>query len=110
MGFNLYRVLMPYIWQGVTKNREDVAVKMLKIRDPNLDSKQFQNEFYNLKKLSHPNIVQVLGYCYETEKKPFFMPDGSKVFVDEMHTALCFEYLQNGSLTKHISSGKVLQQ
>ena len=72
MGFNLYRVLMPYIWQGVTKNREDVAVKMLKIRDPNLDSKQFQNEFYNLKKLSHPNIVQVLGYCYETEKKPFF--------------------------------------
>ena len=92
-----------YIWQGVTKNGDDVAVKKLKLRDVNLDFKQFQNEFYNLTKLKHQNVVQILGYCYEIEKNPFIMPDGSKVFVDETHIALCFEYLHNGSLEKHLS-------
>jgi len=78
-------------------------VKKLKLRDVNLDFKQFQNEFYNLTKLKHQNVVQILGYCYEIEKNPFIMPDGSKVFVDETHIALCFEYLHNGSLEKHLS-------
>jgi len=78
-------------------------VKKLKLRDANLDLKQFQNEFYNLTKLRHQNVVQILGYCYEIEKNPFVMPDGSKVFVDETHIALCFEYLHNGSLEKHLS-------
>jgi len=78
-------------------------VKKLKLRDVNLDFKQFQNEFYNLTKLKHQNVVQILGYCYEIEKNPFIMPDGNKVFVDEIHIALCFEYLNNGSLEKHLS-------
>ena len=92
-----------YIWQGLTKNGDDVAVKKLKLRDVNVDFKQFQNEFYNLTKLKHQSVVQILGCCYEIEKKPFIMPDGSKVFVDETHIALCFEYLHNGSLEKHLS-------
>jgi len=80
-------------------------VKKLKLRpDVNLDMKLFQNEFYNLAKLKHQNVVQILGYCYETEGKHFIQPDGSKVFVDEIHIALCFEYLHNGSLEKHLSS------
>ena len=65
-------VLTTYIWQGVTKNGDDVAVKKLKLRDINLDFKQFQNEFNNLTKLKHQNIVQILGYCYEIEKKTFY--------------------------------------
>ena len=100
---NLHWALTPYICQGVTKNGEDVAVKKLKLRDVNLDIKQFQNELYNLTKLKHQNIVQILGYCYEIEKKPFIMPGGTNVFVDEIHIALCFEYLNNGSLEKHLS-------
>ncbi|XP_039776668.1 putative cysteine-rich receptor-like protein kinase 12 isoform X2 [Panicum virgatum] len=91
------------VYKGVTKNGDEVAVKKLKLRDVNLDFKQFQNEFYNLTKLKHQNVVQILGYCYEIEKNPFIMPDGSKVFVDETHIALCFEYLHNGSLEKHLS-------
>ena len=67
------------------------------------DNKQFRNEFHTLVKLNHQNIVKVLGYCYETKKKPFIMLDGSKVFVDEIHAALCFEYLHNGSLQNHLS-------
>lgn len=102
-GVNLYQILTTYIWQGVTKNGQDVAVKKLKPCCADLDNKQFRNEFHTLMKLNHQNIVQILGYCYETMKKPFIMPDGSKVFVDEIHTALCFEYLHNGSLQKHLS-------
>ncbi|KAG0529536.1 hypothetical protein BDA96_05G106900 [Sorghum bicolor] len=91
------------VYKGVTKNGQDVAVKKLKPCCADLDNKQFRNEFHTLMKLNHQNIVQILGYCYETMKKPFIMPDGSKVFVDEIHTALCFEYLHNGSLQKHLS-------
>ncbi|KAG2561513.1 hypothetical protein PVAP13_8KG165100 [Panicum virgatum] len=92
------------VYKGVTKSSNDVAVKKLKLsRDVNLDLKQFQNEFCNLKNLKHQNVVQILGYCYETEKELFILPDGSKRFVDELHIALCFEYLHKGSLGKHLS-------
>ncbi|XP_039823872.1 receptor tyrosine-protein kinase erbB-2-like isoform X2 [Panicum virgatum] len=107
-GFSKNRILgegaFGVVYRGVTKNGDDVAVKKLKLRpDVNLDMKLFQNEFYNLTKLKHQNVVQILGYCYETEGKHFIQPDGSKVFVDEIHIALCFEYLHNGSLEKHLS-------
>ena len=78
-------------------------MKKLKLRDVNLDFKQFQNEFYNLTKLKHQNVVQILGYCYEIEKNPFIMPDGSKVFVNEIRGALCLEYMHNGCLQRHLS-------
>ena len=84
------------------KNGDDVAVKKLKLRDVNLDCKQFRNEFYNLRKLNHQNIVQVLGYCFETEQKAILL-NGIKVFVDEIRGALCLEYLHNGSLQQHLS-------
>jgi len=74
-GFSEKRILgegaFGVVYKGVTKNGDDVAVKKLKLRDVNLDFKQFQNEFYNLTKLKHQNIVQILGYCFETEKKTF---------------------------------------
>jgi len=105
-GFSENRILgegaFGVVYKGLTKNGDDVAVKKLKLRDVNLDFKQFQNEFYNLTKLRHQNVVQILGYCYEIEKKLFIMPHGSKVFVDETHVALCFEYMHNGSLQKHL--------
>ncbi|CAL4988537.1 unnamed protein product [Urochloa decumbens] len=89
------------VYKGVTKNGDDVAVKML--RNANLDYKQFRNGFCNIRKLKHQNIVKVLGYCYHTEQKPFIMPEGSKVFVHDTYRALCFDYLHNGTLQKHLS-------
>jgi serine/threonine protein kinase len=97
-----------YIWQGVTKNGEDVAVKKLKHCCADLDYKQFRNEFDKLRKLKHQNIVQVLGYCFETVQQPFTMPDGSNVLVTETYTALCFEYMHNGSLHEHLSGTLLL--
>ncbi|CAL4932720.1 unnamed protein product [Urochloa decumbens] len=106
-GFSKERIIgegaFGVVYKGVTKNGDDVAVKKLKLRDVNLDFKQFQNEFYNLTKLKHQNIVQILGYCYEIEKKPFVMPDGREVLEDKTYTAFCFEYLHNGTLQKHLS-------
>ncbi|CAL4988562.1 unnamed protein product [Urochloa decumbens] len=91
------------VYKGVTKNGDDVAVKKLNLRDVHLDYKQFQNEFFNLMKLKHENIVEILGYCYEIVEKPFIMPDGSKVSVEETYTALCLEYMHNRSLQQHLS-------
>jgi serine/threonine protein kinase len=87
----------------VTRNGQDVAVKKLKLCDTNLNDKQFQTELNNLRKLEHQNIVQILGYCYEIERIPFDIPDRSKVYLEKTHRALCFEYLDNGSLQKHLS-------
>ncbi|PVH35194.1 hypothetical protein PAHAL_7G123400 [Panicum hallii] len=92
------------VYRGVTKNGEDVAVKRL--RDGNQDIEyrhaQFRNEFYNLTKVKHKNIVQFLGYCYEIEHTNIEC-DGKIVIVEKIHRALCFEYLHNGSLQNHLS-------
>ncbi|XP_066358030.1 cysteine-rich receptor-like protein kinase 7 [Miscanthus floridulus] len=89
------------VYKGVTKNGEDVAVKMLK-EILQLDDQQFANEFRNLKMLKHQNIVQILGYCYETNKTPTKY-NGKTVLAEKTYRALCFEYLHNGSLEKHLS-------
>ena len=78
-------------------------MKKLKYPDVDPEYMQFKNEFDHLKKLRHPNIVQILGYCYETQKKPFIMDDRTKVTTEEIYAALCLEYLDNGSLQKHLS-------
>jgi len=88
------------VYRAVTKNGEDVAVK--KLKDNDLDREQFRNESYNLTMLKHKNIVQVIGYCYETEQK-YTEYNGIKVLAEETHRALCLEYLHNGSLKKHLS-------
>ncbi|CAL5067350.1 unnamed protein product [Urochloa decumbens] len=91
------------VYRGVTKNGEDVAVKILRdSHDPDLDHRQFRNELYNLTKLKHNNIVEVLGYCYELEQiRTEF--DGRKVSAEKINRALCFEYLHNGSLQTRLA-------
>jgi len=91
------------VYKGVTRNGDDVAVKLL-LPNSSLDYGQLKNEFYNLRKINHQNIVQILGYCFETEQNPFIMPDGSKVFVNEIRGALCLEYMHNGSLQRLLLS------
>lgn len=84
----------------MTQNGDDVAVK--KLYDSNLEHKQFHNEFNNLVMLKHKNIVQVLGYCYETEQMHMEY-NGIHVLAEKTYRALCLEYMHNGSLQNHLS-------
>ena len=83
-------------------NGEEIAVKRLyNITPGSIDDENFQREFQNLMMLEHRNIVRLVGYCYETHHQPMqYM--GTTIFAENIYRALCFEYMQNGSLQKHI--------
>jgi serine/threonine protein kinase len=67
---------------------------------------EFKKEFQNLRRLNHPNIVQLLGYCYE-KKFEFIEYKGMSILVDKIVRALCFDYMHNGSLQQHLD-GKMM--
>ena len=54
--------------------------------------KQFENDVYHLMMLKHPNIVQFVGYCYETHNSRLEC-DGRYVFTEMAERLLCLEYL-----------------
>ncbi|GJN38430.1 hypothetical protein PR202_gb27468 [Eleusine coracana subsp. coracana] len=94
------------VYKGVHENGETIAVKVLRyVID--IDSKQFQNEFQNLAKLKHRNVVELVGYCNETEQV-IVEHQGKRVIADQIHMALCMEYIDNGSLSEHID-GTILR-
>ena len=74
---------------------------------PGIDDENFQHEFENLMMLEHQNIVRLVGYCYETQHEPMqYM--GRTFFAEKIYRELCFEYMKNGSLQKHISGMMVV--
>jgi coatomer subunit beta' len=70
-------------------------------------AKDFDREIQNLMRVSHQNIVRFLGYCDTTEvtymntAKPGEAEKLSSVCNQER--IICFEYISNGSLTRHIN-------
>jgi len=65
------------------------------------DPEHFQAEVETVARFRHENIIQLAGYCYETEQT--ILPHkGRFVIADSIHSAICFEYLQNGSIERHI--------
>lgn len=78
----------------------EIAVKKL-YHMSGIDDTQFRNEFNNLMKIQHPNIVRLIGYCYQVHKT-HIERKGEFVFSSIIYRVLCFEYLQNGSLDKHL--------
>ena len=79
---------------------EEVAVKMLRFM-ANINDKQFENEFEILKRLKHPNIVRLVGFCDEAEEVVEYK--GKLIVCQRIHRLLCHEYLRNGSLGKLLS-------
>jgi serine/threonine protein kinase len=63
---------------------------------------QFENEVNLLMKLKHPNIVQLVSYCYETQHLHNHY-EGKSIFAENTQCLLCLEYLPNGSLEKYIT-------
>ncbi|KAF7082741.1 hypothetical protein CFC21_086598 [Triticum aestivum] len=89
------------VYKGVLENGEEIALKKLH-HVSGLDDTQFMNEFNHLMRAQHPNITRLVGYCYYTgHQRIKFNGDYVFSFVDER--VLCFEYLEGGSLDKHIS-------
>jgi len=77
-------------------------VKRLKLTMAVIQDKQYENEARHLMRLKHPNIVQLVGYCSETEKK--LVPhNGIFVYAEEFERLLCLEYLPKGNLRRHLS-------
>ncbi|CAD6257502.1 unnamed protein product [Miscanthus lutarioriparius] len=87
---------------GLLEDGEEVAVKVLHYFTPDSSDQQFQNEFENLKRLKHPNIVRLVGFCDETEDE-IVEYKGEIVVAKRIHRALCLEYVPNGSLGKLLS-------
>ena len=85
-----------------------VAVKLLYNLKQTVDDEQFIREFKNLMMLKHPNIVRLIGYCYETQHQPMDF-ERRFVFSERIHKALCFEYKPQGSLHDRLSGMRPLQ-
>uniref|UniRef100_A0A453Q946 Protein kinase domain-containing protein n=1 Tax=Aegilops tauschii subsp. strangulata TaxID=200361 RepID=A0A453Q946_AEGTS len=91
------------VYKGIY-NGEDIAVK--KFYDvQTLDNKHFENECDKLIKIKHPNIVRLVGYCYETQHK-YVEYKGVLQFAHHICRILCFEYLQGGSLENHLNESR----
>ncbi|XP_037449553.1 G2-specific protein kinase nimA-like [Triticum dicoccoides] len=91
------------VYKGVLSSGSIVAVK--KLFDIHLKEDAFQNEVCYLMGIKHPNVVQLLGYCAESIWETMEFPSGSgkRVFAEKPKRLICFEYVCNKSLDKHIS-------
>jgi serine/threonine protein kinase len=78
-----------------------IAVKKLS-KTSALPETKFHREIECLMKAKHKNIVRFLGYCSEVQGR--IADHGGKfVMSDIRNWLLCFEYVPNGSLDKHIT-------
>ncbi|VAH40100.1 unnamed protein product [Triticum turgidum subsp. durum] len=90
------------VYKGQHTDGEWIAVKLLHNYIPGLEDEQFEKEYHNLANLQHNNIVRLVGYSHETRRE--FLPyNGDLVLADITQRALCFEYMQNGSLDKFLT-------
>ncbi|XP_044450722.1 uncharacterized protein [Triticum aestivum] len=94
------------VYKGTRENGEEIAVKVLQ-NMTGFDNKEFEKEFENLRRLKHQNVVELLGFCNESEKVVAEY-NGKQVIAEKMHTALCFEYVCNGNLAEYISDDPCL--
>uniref|UniRef100_A0A0E0DD19 Protein kinase domain-containing protein n=1 Tax=Oryza meridionalis TaxID=40149 RepID=A0A0E0DD19_9ORYZ len=89
------------VYKGVLDNNTEIAIKKLH-QMVGLDEKLFTKEFNNLMRVQHKNIIRLVGYCYDIQHKHIKV-DGNYIFSRIEERALCFEYLQHGSLDKFLS-------
>ncbi|KAK1642143.1 hypothetical protein QYE76_059948 [Lolium multiflorum] len=88
------------VYKGVV-GKGIVAVKKLS-NTSGLPEKKFHQELACLITAKHKNIVRFLGYCalIQGEMQKY---EGKLVMADHRNWLLCFEYVCNGSLDKHIT-------
>ncbi|XP_016435878.2 PR5-like receptor kinase [Nicotiana tabacum] len=74
------------VYKGELPDGRAVAVKVL--TETNGDGEEYINEVASISRTSHVNIVGLLGFCYQRNKR-----------------ALIYEYVSNGSLDKFLNNG-----
>ncbi|XP_066357682.1 uncharacterized protein [Miscanthus floridulus] len=89
------------VYKGVY-NGEDIAVKLLH-QMQGFEEDPFGSEFVNLMSIKHPHVVRLVGYCYEIQHKHVNYK-GMLRFSQYIYRALCFEYLQGGSLDRYLDA------
>lgn len=108
--FSLYksRQRHAYVWylsevkQGILPDGSVISVKKIWENSPVPPEKQFHNEVMNLMAIKHENIVKLIGFCYEPQKK-VIQRSGRYIHVDVVESYMCYEYVHNGSLGRYIS-------
>ena len=73
------------VYKGKLRSGTEVAIKML--NKAKTDGQEFINEVASIGRIHHVNVVHLIGYCAEGQKR-----------------ALVYEYMPNGSLDKYIFS------
>ena len=87
--------------QGALADGRMIAVKKLVENTLAAPGKAFDTEVTNLMAIKHENIVELVHYCHESQKK-VIQHNGRYVIVEITESCLCYEYLPNGSLDSHI--------
>ncbi|XBH87809.1 hypothetical protein VPH35_075198 [Triticum aestivum] len=92
------------VYKGVLGNK-NVAVKKISVNKDTVSEKLFHREVASLMKIEkHQNLVRFLGFC-SNKARVVEEQTGSEepIYFQIMDILLCFEYISNGSLDKHIT-------
>ncbi|KAL6868337.1 hypothetical protein ACP4OV_015182 [Aristida adscensionis] len=87
------------VYKGVYNGNEIALKKLYQI--PGLNDVAIENEFHNLMKIQHKNVIQLFGYCYGPQHDKHMVDKGYTVS-SQVERVLCFEYLQGGCLDRQI--------
>ena len=87
--------------QGILEDGTMIVVKKLAENSPIARDKAFFNEVQNIMALQHDNIVKLVGFCHEGQKK-IVQKEGRYIVADIYESLLCYEYLPMGSLHKNL--------
>jgi len=95
-------VLIRELKQGVLQNGEMIAVKKLHSSIPGVKGRPFENEANHLMRLKHPNVVLLVGWCFETENI-YVEYNGKYIWAEKPKRLLCLEYMPKGNLRAYLS-------
>ncbi|CAL4984994.1 unnamed protein product [Urochloa decumbens] len=96
------RSVFGIVYKGVLPEGDRlISVKRLAENSSVSAGKTFETEVTNLMALKHENVVELVSFCHESQKK-VVQHNGRYVIVDVIESCLCYKYLPNGSLDKHL--------